>query len=423
MPRAVDDNKYHPPIALMTRVDVTGLTGVEALARGSNVTLASTERFGDAITFANNRNRRTGRSLQEELTAAGTGGGTWSISLDASTDLLIIDNDTESFNLTAHADNEAFGFPAAGATAVNIAGSLHRLIATNPWRRGAVISKHLELDPAGAGAAFYLPALPYVAQSIPCLLRAAGLGDADDEAAGNSLAEQDCDANDNASRRIEWVITDDGKLASGWDDAAGIADPAFTSAGAALRRYCGWTGNEAGEDIAVRAGTLRYIEGQHPMSGVLCPGEPLETFVRLTDLTGASVRNRDGSSSYVDEGSHGGWRLSFYIPGPVDAQQRDLVRHWLDHCLPYGHPGAPWTLYQDWGETRRALAVRDLTTTQDAYDLVYTSERLHSHTYGGERGRLLLYLDPDSPRRIEGEWGGPVQQDVRVQLTFNDRSE
>ena len=91
-------------------------------------------------------------------------------------------------------------------------------------------------------------------------------------------------------------------------------------------------------------------------------------------------------------GSYVGETIRLFVDGPADI--KDLTRHFTNHFVGYINQGARINVYQDWGDSRRALAEDDVTDSQRAYDLLYTSEE------NGFRGRVRGSMSSTGPYQL-----------------------
>ena len=72
--------------------------------------------------------------------------------------------------------------------------------------------------------------------------------------------------------------------------------------------------------------------------------------------------------------------LDFDLDALLD--EKDLYRHFTNKFVEYIPTGERINFYQGWGDSRRALITSDITSSQPAYDLLYTSED------NGDQGRI-----------------------------------
>lgn len=388
------------PFAATAEIDAAAWAGVVAMTRGAtNITLPSTTWYRSPLAMLNNYGMPAGRDMQTDLTAVGTGGGVWTIGIDSTTGYLYVENSLMGFTLTpTGTDSTKFGFgPAAVAVnAVNTSGTIYRATATAAPTPGVIQQAHLQLDPTGVGAAFYVPSIAYRAQSVWTLLRTGEAGtDADNNNNTSSVQYVDNNAMDNASRRITWGISDTGKTWVAWPSTITPSNPAFPSAGVELQRLLGFKGGETPSTIAGTISNLRVIESTYYNLAALVTTRVPQRIKPVLDEETQGVRLTSGELVTNNHLSRRGYEVEIIVDGEADS--RDLRQHAIEffrRCT----QGKILEAHMCWGDPRRAVRNMDVISTsatgqtRPAYSTLYTSAG------NGLRGRLVTRrsLDDDS---------------------------
>lgn len=396
-----------PRAGLLAEMDWTAFAGVVAFAGGNNVTVSSGWTWvDDTLQALCGLGSEDTRSLRKDAVAVGTGAGGWTFGIDED-DRFYIENDTETFDLTAAAGNAVWGLPAAGASAVLVSGTTYRLTATADWTRGNLEGATFELDPA-TGLAFTLPSVAYRAQDLPTLIRTRGDGYTDDNYPATCIEALDNAANDATHKRIRWGISADGLVwrARPSGVAAGLTW-AGSSAATTLRRLLGFTGSESG----VTTGGLVVETATHPAAGVLTPSRPVEKVTTRDRWMGSALELSDGSVAYNTVDQRTAYSLRLYIDGPADRIDRGI--HYAERWLRYAPPGARVNWYQDFGDTRRAQRAVE---RDDAYSLDYTIQR-----NGDGYGMLRVRRAAGSTKEDGAEWPARIRRRAPVTMTLVER--
>lgn len=378
------------PFAATAEIDATAWAGVVALARGAtNITLPSTTWYRSPLAMLNNYGMPAGRDLQTDLTAVGTGTGAWTIGLD-SDGYLYVENAGLNFTLTPRGTDAAmYGFGPADAVVnpVNTSGTIHRATATSRPTPGVIQQAHLELDPAGGGAAFKIPSVGFRAQSVWTLLRTGEAGtDADNNNNTSTVQYVDNTAMDNANRRITWGLTDTGKTWVAWPNAITPANPSFPAAGVELQRLLGFKGGETPTTISGPVHDLKVIESTYYNLAALVTTRVPQRIKPTLEEESEGVRLTSGELVTNNHISRRGYEVEIIVDGEADA--RDLRQHAIEFFrrCPQGHI---LEAHMCWGDPRRAIRDLDIITTsatgqtRPAYSTLYTSAG------NGLRGRLV----------------------------------
>lgn len=325
---------------------------------------------------------------------------------------IVNDNAALKVTLTASADNAWWGLPVEGFEIENGGGTL---TGTQEWRRGLVWNGHATIPPRlaftveGEVGTFYAPAETGFLQSIITGLREWGEVGGPDDTTATPLETLDNDENDNLGRGYRWFVTDDGHV--GWCGTSPAAGAGITWLNLDFMRRLGFTGLEQVRDDG---DGFFYAIADNPCPGLLIPSRPLARQTAIQDEESSTLRLTDGSYASSWIGSYLGYEIEFILDGPDGAV--DLHRHWLDMRRLYLHAGEPVTLYQSWGDPRRALHPSQVDVEQPAYDLSYTSER------AGYRGRILCRLHPSSTE-TRVEWESQIRNRARITLRLTVRED
>jgi len=405
----VPHNDPHPLIALFAEFDGRPWSGVSVFNRGAGATVlgpftAGTTQgiYGDLVDLVNGRGSEAGRSIQALAVSEWTGAGTFTITLTAD-DRLHFQSSVETFEILGGAGASMLGIASTG-TGVIAAGA-PGYTAPNEWTRGNFPNLPVSVFP-GVGIPFLLFPDANFYQSIAIMLRELGIvADADDSHATDNIQTLDNTANDPVARSIQWGLTDAGYVYWSAPALAGIAAPTWTDT--AFRDALGFSGAEV-IDTATYPG-LSFMAADHrPRAYALHPTRPVERQTRTVAHMATAARRMDGAWSSNLAGHFPGWAVEFYLDGPADS--RDLHRGYLEAFLETVRHGARVTLYQDLGETRRALP----PPNAGDYSELYTPE------LNGYRGRLLLRLDPSSGSNYDARWPSDLRRRKLVTLNFTD---
>lgn len=395
---------YAPRFALSARFDAREWAAATALITRNGTTASATAGsaiiHGDAVDFLNGRG--SDLSAAHALDAQAAVGG-WTVEI-TSDDKVRIYAPAALFRVANTAANrDVFGFTQTLPTA-----AAQEHIADGDWLRGNQ-SDLLTLTNSSGAATWSAPEPPGTIeisyQSIPVMFRERGAAvDADDVTGDGCLEQLEQAAHGNS---IRWGIDAEGHA---WWEADGAL---FGSAAAAtptwnattLRDRLGFTGDETTQDLTGTRGVYRG-EAANPLPGLIVPTRPAQRLDVGAQQVGDSVRTIGGARYFVGVATHRTWALDWHLDGPADSV--DLSQHWLTRCVPYFYEGAPVTLYQDWGDTRRA----GLTLDGDEYGLLYTVEQ---EPY---RGRLILQLSQAAGSRLS--WPGPMRRRVPLTLRMEE---
>jgi hypothetical protein len=178
-----------------------------------------------------------------------------------------------------------------------------------------------------------------------------------------------------------------------------------------FRDRLGFSGNET----ITTWGDWRGQIADHPLPGVVHPTRPIRRQTPRSESVGEEQRLVGGGYSSVHVHTVRGWRIEMWVDGPLDSGL-DLHRHWLEMLTDPAlcASGRRITLYQDVGDSRRALDPRRVTADQPAYDTLYTSED------GPYRGRIVGFVNPATGRELEVEQEGRFRRRYPVAFVMDE---
>lgn len=305
-----------------------------------------------------------------------------------------------SVKLAASADNDVFGFDAAGQTSVASGGN-QVLTAVADWDRGNIENAQLGLT-RGSFSGF-APAVAYRAHSAVHTVRRWGIGDLDDSAPTTNLMAIDLNAT--------WGITADGRVWRAYNSASSTA---LAWASTTFRDALGFDGTELTQ---VFMGGLRVMTANKPCQWLLTPSRPLENVYRGRRRYGTSTQATDRSAYLVEWMSPDEFTVSGFVDGPADRIDRQ--DHWLRRVWPYISPGARVNIYQDWSDGRRGRREYDTASIASGgkvlpYGVLYTSQR------DGEYGRWLCRRSVDDPAGFTAEWPSRMRRRMPFTLKLHN---
>jgi len=341
--------------------------------------------FSDVLAFLNGHASQAPMTLQSQLTARGTGVGVWEVALNAD-DRLVITNDTESFSVLG---GGVFGFETGQNATLD--GGAWKIIAASEWDRGVVESSFVKIDCASGIFEFPDSSMEYRAQSVPTVLEEVGTSP-------GALESWNNDAIDSISRRVRWGLTGQGHVY--WSVDSAVGGTAITWESESFMRRLGFSGEEL-----LSPGSLIRQEADNPCPGVIIPQRPPLSLTRGWEHIGEQLQLADGSYATAQVGTFYRSELEIYLSGPVGNASREDI-HWQRQMIPYLYPGAPVTLYQDWGETR----LRGWLAEGDAYSSLVTVQM------EGEYGKLVGSVSPSGRRADEINWKNSFRMQTLVSL-------
>jgi len=295
----------------------------------------------------------------------------WSITINEN-DKVVITSDTK-FDLVPLGSTDPMGFGNSTLTAT-ATGANWEVIAPNDWQRGLaeLEDTFYRIDEVGGAGTFNFPNNVPDVQDITTFLRLTE-GDLDDFSL-QSLTELDNTAQSTSD--IYWSIDDNGFTHCFYPTSAG----AITWSNTTIRDLLGFTGNET----STTSGSYSRLTSTHKNSGALLPSRPYQAHHLQVQNVGQSRRKIGGGYVTNFVGSYVMSILSFDLDALLD--QSDDYKHFTNRFLPLVGPGERINFYQCWGDSRRALRTAQVVGSQEAYDLLYTSED------NGEFGRIRASL-------------------------------
>lgn len=367
-------NTPAPNFALLAALDMRNYSAVEIFQRSSTARTMPTFSTGsgvyeDTLFFLNNRESSGTVYGSGQLATSATFGSvsSWRIYLNSS-DKIVIESNVD-FTVTSTGSSDPLGF---GSSTVNatLSGSVYIATAVNEWSRGLLelTSMSYRLDEVGGGAgSFSFPTLVNDVQDVTTFLRAAET-DADDFNL-SSLQEIDTAA---GSTQITWGLNDDGFVQCHYKTTEG--DIVWSST--AIRDLLGFSGNES----PVVGALYSKLTASYHSDAVLFPTRPLQSFHLRAENVGQFRRKIGGGYASNFIGSYVTSSINFDLDARLD--ERDDYQHFANRFIRFIGGGERINLYQNWGDSRRALRTDQIRGSQAAYDSLYTSEQ------NGERGRL-----------------------------------
>lgn len=371
-------NNPAPQFGLLTSWDMRSLSSVELFTRPGGAVNMPTFSSGqgiyeDVLFFLNNRESNTSVNGTRQLQTDSTFGLTssWSITINEN-DKVVITSDTK-FDLVPLGSTDPMGFGNSTLTA-KATGANWEVIAPNDWQRGLaeLEDTFYRIDEVGGAGTFNFPNNVPDVQDITTFLRLTE-GDLDDFSL-QSLTELDNTAQSTSD--IYWSIDDNGFTHCFYPTSAG----AITWSNTTIRDLLGFTGNET----TTTSGSYSRLTSTHKNSGALLPSRPYQSHHLQVQNVGQSRRKIGGGYVTNFVGSYVMSMLSFDLDALLD--QSDDYKHFTNRFLPLVGPGERINFYQCWGDSRRALRTAQVVGSQEAYDLLYTSED------NGEFGRIRASL-------------------------------
>lgn len=222
-----------------------------------------------------------------------------------------------------------------------------------------------------------IPHIPYV-QSVPSLFRER---ESTENFCLESIEEYYFYTGNGGIPAVCWVIDSNGRVVQYVNKTLNPNGTTFAWVDTDFRNRLGFNGKEVWTLVN---STWSKLTANNPLPGALFPTRPLSDnhlkFNRISNprrkLGGGYVSNFLGN--FVTHS------LGFYLDGAGDI--KDEYNHFAFTCGDLFYVGAPITLYQDWGDTRRSLFTSQVTFAQPAYDLLFTSEK------DGRYGRLTGHI-------------------------------
>jgi hypothetical protein len=371
-------NNPAPQFGLLTAQDVRDLSATKIFTRGATAVNMPTFSVGegvyeDAVLLLNARESADDNSATGQLTTSKTFGSSWSATISAD-DKVTITSDVE-FTLTKSGTDDPLGFGSSVVSSV-LVGSDYVATAINDWERGALdlTNTTYTINEVGGSGSFTFPDVQLKIQDVTVLMRSRSTSDADDF--GLKSIEQ-VDQEEMSSDSIAWSITDDGHALCHY--LTSLGDITWNSD--TMRDKLGFTGDET----PTTSGGFSTLISTHKVEGVLIPSRPFQA--HHLRVTNQSQARRLIGGGYVSNhiGSYITSVLRFDLDALLDADND--YKHFTNRWLPLASMGERVNFYQGWGDSRRSLRTAQTTASQDAYDLLYTSE--DDGEYGRLRGSMI----------------------------------
>ena len=372
-------NTPAPDFALIASFDAREWSGVDVLAYdGTDVSIpaysAGSGVYEDGLYFLNGRGvgdttpTDAAGTFTEAISSLATFGATWTVTLTEA-DRIKVTSDV-SFSVSPLGD-DVLGL---GTQTAVVDGANYSVTASTDWARGNYRGEQYRFD-NGSGTtfdAFRVGALQWPAQDAICAMRSRATADLDNLSPTDCLEEL---IRDQTGQELRIILNDIGHVEIWYVTASFFA---FLSD--SFRSRLGFSGNE----YATSFGTLSRLVADYPMPCALFPSRPFQDHHYQVDSLTEARRLIGGGYTSNLIGTYTTSQLAFDLDALLD--ERDLYRHFTDAFIPYAPNGERVNFYQTWGDSRRSLRSALVTSNQDAYDLIYTSED------NGDCGRLRCSL-------------------------------
>ena len=371
-------NNPAPQFGLLTAQDVRDLSATKIFTRGSTAvnmpTFATGEGvYEDAVFLLNARESANNNAAGGQLLASKTFGGSWVVTINAN-DRVTITSDVE-FTIVKTGTDDPLGFGSAVVSSV-ASGSDYAATATNDWTRGALdlTNTTYGIEQVGGSSSFTFPDVKLKVQDVTVFIRSRAASDADDFSL-KSIEQIDQEAM--SSDNIVWSVTDDGRALCHYLSSLGD----ITWNDDTMRARLGFEGDET----PTTSGGFSTLISTHKIEGVLIPSRPYQA--HHLRVTNQSQARRLIGGGYVSNhiGSYITSVLRFDLDALLDAEND--YKHFTNRWLPLASMGERVNFYQGWGDSRRSLRAAQISASQEAYDLLYTSE--DDGEYGRVRGSMI----------------------------------
>ena len=363
-------NNPSPNFALLSSFNARTWSGVNVFDRGSNNITLPTYALGagiyeDVISFLNGRGSDDGFSTGDLIQAASAFGSNWAITIN-SFDKVVISCDS-SFKIRHKSGTDVLGVGSSSFGSASVS-----FTCPNNWTRGSDIKSagYEVVDSSDANNFTFSISSGLNSQDLIVAIRERGTtNDIDDVNSTNCIEALDITANSNDY--IKWYINDEGHVETMYYNT--VSDVSWVST--TFRDRLGFSGNE------IASGTIiKTLTADYPCPGTLFPSRPYQRHHLQTDTMTQARRKIGGGYTSNFIGSYVQSVLDFDLDALLD--EKDLYRHFTNKFVEYIPTGERINFYQGWGDSRRALITSDITSSQPAYDLLYTSED------NGDQGRI-----------------------------------
>ena len=376
-------NTPAPDFALLSSFNARPWLGVDVVSYGgSNISLPSYTTgqgvYEDGLYFLNGRGvgdttpSNAMGTFSEALSSLATFNSSWSVTLTAD-DRIKITSDA-LFRVTP-LDDDVLGLGTQTASLTTFS-----VTAQTDWTRGNYAGQRYRFDNLfGTSFDAFRAAenRPWPAQDVIAGLRGRGLADIDDLSPADCLEEL---IRDQSGTEIRLILNDVGHVEIWY-----LSSASFSWIDTSFRDRLGFSGNEL--PVAQGSTATDYVQkltADYPMPGCIFPSRPYQDHHYLVESVTEARRKIGGGYTSNLIGTYTTSLLSYDLDALLD--QRDLYRHFTDAFIPNCPNGERINFYQTWGDSRRSLRSALVTSTQPAYDLVYTSED------NGDTGRLRCSL-------------------------------
>ena len=370
-------NNPAPQFGLLTAQDVRDLSATKIFTRGSTAVNMPTFSAGegvyeDALFLLNARESATDNSATGQILASKDFGADWTVAINSDDKVTITAN--TQFTITRTGTDDPLGFGAV-TTAVGIS-PVFTATATSDWTRGALdlTNTTYTISEVGGSGEFSFPDVKLKMQDVTVFIRSRTTSDADDFSL-KSIEQLDQEAL--TSDSIAWSVTDDGRTLCHYLTSLGD----ITWNDDTMRARLGFEGDE----IPTTSGGFSTLISTHKIEGVLIPSRPYQA--HHLRVTNQSQARRLIGGGYVSNhiGSYVTSVLRFDLDALLDAEND--YKHFTNRWLNLASMGERVNFYQGWGDSRRSLRAAQTSASQEAYDLLYTSE--DDGEYGRLRGSMI----------------------------------
>lgn len=379
-------NTPAPNFALLSAFNAREWSSVDVVSyNGVNITMPTYAIgegiYEDAVYFLNGRGvgdnspARAMGTFTDALATLATFGSDWQVQLTADDRIKV---SSLAYFEVAPVDDDVLGL---GTQTATFDGLGYSVTGSTDWTRGNYRGERYTFTNTGATLTFTafreLTNRPWACQDVIAGMRERGAGDADDFNSTNCLEEL---MRDQGLMEARVILNDEGHV-----EIWSMASAGFSWLNTSFRNRLGFSGNET--PVAMGATSPDYVEkltADYPMPGCLFPSRPFQDHYYAVESVTEARRKIGGGYTSNLIGTYTTSVLAFDLDALLD--QRDLYRHFTDAFVPYCPNGERITFYQTWGDSRRSLRTALVTSTQDAYDYIYTSED------NGDCGRLRCSL-------------------------------
>lgn len=381
--------------ALLYGFDAATLAGAPFNRGGTDVTIPAAAsqidggRYVDALSFLCGYGAQ--RDMDADLTTnwvatSVAGAGTMVAGIDADDRFYVHCSVNEAFTVAPTGADDPWGW--GGSVAAVAHGTGRRATATGPWTRG-VVDVRLAFSTftvtTGLPGSFTAPEYAGAHQSIPTLIRY-NVADTDDTTA-TCLANWDNDATDNAARRINWGLDDEGRVFCSWPVAVADLTWNVNAAAIAFRSALGFTGAEV-VSTSLGRDTLTAVN-QCPGVKILRRGFSRRDVRFIVEAN--AVQLMSGQAPGRTQWTATEHEISFGLRGVMSTH--DEASHALATCFPLMGRGQRVSMFGLWGDPRRA---RTLVELRDG-SAVDEASKSYTAVLGGLDGRRMCRISPNSP--------------------------